>query len=75
MLLFNSRLRLFLGKLKSKWLGHFEITKILPYRAVDIMHLEKRTFKVNRQRLNQYYVGDISMQTIVLLLKIPKVKE
>ena len=75
MLLFNSRLRLFLGKLKSKWLGPFEITKILPYRAVDIMHLEKRTFKVNRQRLNQYYVGDISMKTIVLLLNIRKVKE
>ena len=29
-LLFNSRLFLFLGKLKSKWTGPFLITKVLP---------------------------------------------
>ena len=40
-LLFNSRLRLFPGKLKSRWSGPFEITKVLPYGAVEIMHPEK----------------------------------
>ena len=44
---FNSRLRLFLGKLKSRWSGPFEITQVLPYGGVKIMHLEKGTFKVN----------------------------
>ena len=35
-LLFNSRLRLFLGKLKSRWSGPFKITKVQPNRAVEI---------------------------------------
>ena len=39
-LLFNSRLRLFLGKRKSRWSGLFEITKVLPYGAVEIMQPE-----------------------------------
>ena len=51
MLLFNSRLRLFLGKLKSRWSGPFKITKVLPYGAVEIMHPEKGTFQVNGQKL------------------------
>ena len=40
-LLFNSRSRLFPGKLKSRWSGPFEITNILPYGAVEIIHPEK----------------------------------
>ena len=46
-LLYNSRLRLFPGKLKSRWPGPFTITKIYPYGAVDVTHPEKGTFKVN----------------------------
>jgi len=33
-LLFNSRLRLFLGKLKSRWSGPFVVKQVKPYRAV-----------------------------------------
>ena len=47
MLLFNSRLRLFLGKLKSRWSGPFEIIQVILFGAVEIMHPEKGTFKVN----------------------------
>ena len=47
MLLFKLRLRLFLGKLKSRWSSPFEITQVILYGAVEIMHLEKGTFKVN----------------------------
>ena len=46
-LVFNSRLRLFLEKLTSRWFGPFEITNVLPYGAIEIMHPEKGTFKVN----------------------------
>ena len=46
-LLFNSRLRLFPGKLKSRWSGPSEITQVLPYGVVEIIHPEKGTFKVN----------------------------
>ena len=46
-LLFNSQLKLFPGKLKSKWSGPFIVTQFFQYRGVEIMHLEKGTFKVN----------------------------
>ena len=39
--LFNSKLRLFPRKLKSRWSSPFERTKVLPYGVVEIMHPEK----------------------------------
>ena len=56
-LLFNSRLKLFLGKLKSRWSGPFTVTQV-PYRGVEIMYLEKRSFKFNAQRLKPYFKGE-----------------
>ena len=35
-LLYNFRLKLFLGKLKSRWSRPFRLTKIHPYGAVDL---------------------------------------
>ena len=35
-LLFNSRLKLFPGKLKSKWSGPFAIKEVLPYGAITL---------------------------------------
>ena len=46
-LLFNSRLKLFPGKLKSKWSSLFIVVQVFPYGSVKIMHLEKGQFKVN----------------------------
>nr|GEZ41077.1 reverse transcriptase domain-containing protein [Tanacetum cinerariifolium] len=37
-LLFNSRLKIFLGKLKSRWSGPFTISKIYPYRTAKLIH-------------------------------------
>ena len=37
-LLFNSRLKLFLGKFKSKWSWPFTIKKVKPYGAVELMN-------------------------------------
>ena len=45
--LFNSRLKLFPGKLKSRWFGPFTVTQVFPHGGAEIMHLEKGTFKVN----------------------------
>ena len=56
-LLFNSRLKLFLGKLKSKWSGPFTVLQVFPYGGVDILHPEKGQFKVNAQRLKPYFGG------------------
>ncbi|XP_038688847.1 uncharacterized protein LOC119988008 [Tripterygium wilfordii] len=55
-LLFNSRLRLFPGKLKSRWSGPFVVTAVFPHGAVEIQHETMGTsFKVNGQRLKPYY--------------------
>ena len=35
-LLFNSRLKLFPGKLKSRWSGPFTVIKVYPYGAVEL---------------------------------------
>ncbi|XP_022851119.1 uncharacterized protein LOC111372922 [Olea europaea var. sylvestris] len=48
-LLYNSRLRLFPRKLKSRWSGPFTVVKVFPHGAVEITHDEKGTFKVNGQ--------------------------
>ncbi|KAM1944554.1 hypothetical protein ACFX15_012767 [Malus domestica] len=55
-LLFNSRLRLFPGKLRSKWIGPFVVTNVFPHGAVQIQSLKtQQEFKVNGHRLKPYY--------------------
>ena len=46
-LLFNTRLKLFPGKLKFRWTRPYEIIKVFPFGAVEVTHLDKGTFKVN----------------------------
>ena len=50
-LLFNSRLRLFSEKLKSRWSNPFIVTQVFPYSTIEISHPNKGTFKVNGKRL------------------------
>ncbi|XP_026411049.1 uncharacterized protein LOC113306312 [Papaver somniferum] len=55
-LLFNSRLKLFPGKLRSRWSGPFVVTNVFPYGAVEVTSLTKGTiFKVNVHILKPYY--------------------
>ena len=54
-LLYNSRLHLFPGKLKSKWTGPFIVKHVYPYGAVDIENpRDGIVFKVNGQRLKPF---------------------
>ena len=53
-LLFNSQLKLFPGKLKSQWSGPFVVKRTFPYGAFELEHPETGTFKVNGQRLKLY---------------------
>ncbi|KAK4707113.1 hypothetical protein R3W88_033327 [Solanum pinnatisectum] len=46
-LLYNSRLRLFPGKLKSKWSAPFRVTRVLTNGAIEIEDQEGPLFKVN----------------------------
>nr|GEX89930.1 Pro-Pol polyprotein [Tanacetum cinerariifolium] len=57
-LLFNSKLKIFSGKLKSRWSGPFTISKIYPYRTAKLIHPDGCNFKVNCHRLKHYHGGD-----------------
>nr|GFA78247.1 reverse transcriptase domain-containing protein [Tanacetum cinerariifolium] len=56
--LFNSRLKIFSGKLKSRWSGPFTISEIYPYGTAKLIHPDGCNFKVNRHRLKHYHGGD-----------------
>ena len=58
-LLFNSRLKLFPGKLKSRWSRPFTVMKVFPHGGVEVSHPEKGTFTVATQRLKPYYGGEV----------------
>ena len=57
-LLFNSRLKLFPGKLKSRWSGPFTVTKVFSHGGAEVSHPEKGTFTVATQRLKPYCGGE-----------------
>ncbi|GJY06186.1 reverse transcriptase domain-containing protein [Tanacetum coccineum] len=49
-LLFNSRLKIFSGKLKTRWSGPFTITQVFPYGTVELSQKSGPNFKVNGHR-------------------------
>ncbi|XP_075112243.1 uncharacterized protein LOC142182151 [Nicotiana tabacum] len=54
-LLYNSRLRLFPGKLKSRWLGPFRVVQLFLSGAIEIESEDgTNKFTVNGQRLKHY---------------------
>nr|GFC12378.1 reverse transcriptase domain-containing protein [Tanacetum cinerariifolium] len=57
-LLFNSHLKIFLGKLKTCWSGPFTITKVFPYGTVELFQPDGPNFKVNGHRVKHYFGGD-----------------
>nr|XP_016468571.1 PREDICTED: uncharacterized protein LOC107791089 [Nicotiana tabacum] len=62
-LLFNSRLKLFPGKLKSRWSGPFEVVRVTPYGAIELRDLNgERKFLVNGQRVKHYWGGIIDRE-------------
>ncbi|KAG8647521.1 hypothetical protein MANES_09G078408v8 [Manihot esculenta] len=57
-LLFDSRLKLFPGKLRSRWIGPFIVEHTYPHGAVDIRSIETgKIFKVNGHHLKLYFEG------------------
>ncbi|GJY57678.1 hypothetical protein Tco_0457570 [Tanacetum coccineum] len=71
-LLFNSRLKIFSGKLKSRWSGPFTITEVYPYGTAKLSHADGSNFKVNCHRLKHYYGGDTPPLVIPDLQTFPK---
>jgi hypothetical protein len=57
-LFYHSRLKLFLGKLRSRWIGPFFVSNVYPYGAVEIISLEtNKVFKINGHQLKTFYEG------------------
>ncbi|GKE12988.1 reverse transcriptase domain-containing protein, partial [Tanacetum coccineum] len=51
-LVFKSRLKLFSGKLKSRWYGPYTISKVFPYGTVEVCYLYKEMeFEVSLTRV------------------------
>nr|GFA98232.1 reverse transcriptase domain-containing protein [Tanacetum cinerariifolium] len=73
-LLLNSRLKIFSGKLKSRWSGSFIISEIYPYRTAKLTHLDGSNFKVNCHCLKHYHGGDTPPLEIPDVHTFPKDK-
>ncbi|XP_035842090.1 uncharacterized protein LOC118488821 [Helianthus annuus] len=59
-LLFNSRLKLIAGKLKSRWSGPYVVKEVFPYGTVELYdEVDKGVWKVNGHRLKHYLGGPI----------------
>ncbi|GJV67051.1 reverse transcriptase domain-containing protein [Tanacetum coccineum] len=71
-LLFNSRLKIFSGKLKTRWSGPFTITEVFPYGTAKLSHSDGSNFKMNCHRLKHYFGGDTSATVILDLQTFPK---
>nr|GEU77289.1 hypothetical protein [Tanacetum cinerariifolium] len=63
-LLFNSRLKIFSGKLKSRWSGPFTISHVFPYGTVELSQPDRTNFKVNGHRLKHYFGKDIPKMVV-----------
>ncbi|GJY80589.1 reverse transcriptase domain-containing protein [Tanacetum coccineum] len=71
-LLFNSRLKIFSGKLKTRWNGPFTVTQVFPYGTVELSQNSGPNFKVNGHRLKHYFGGDIPTKVVPDLQTFPK---
>ncbi|XP_022019160.1 uncharacterized protein LOC110919190 [Helianthus annuus] len=59
-LLFNSRLKLITGKLKSRWSGPYVVKEVFPYRTVELFdEVDGGSWKLNIHRLKHYLGGPI----------------
>ncbi|XP_016168807.1 uncharacterized protein LOC107611389 [Arachis ipaensis] len=77
-LLYNSRLRLMPGKLRSRWDRPYMLEKVEPYGVVHLSHPSSPTFfKVNEHRLKLYHGVKVknNKELEIFLLKDPAKEE
>ena len=73
-LLYDSKLHIFLGKLKSRWIGPFVIHQVYPNGVVDLLNSkDSKIFKVNGQRLKPYEIHFIADKKELPLLDLLQV--
>nr|GFB00120.1 reverse transcriptase domain-containing protein [Tanacetum cinerariifolium] len=67
-----AKLKIFSGKLKSRWSGPFTISEIYPYGTAKLIHPDGCNFKVNCHRLKHYHGGDPPPLEILDVTTFPK---
>nr|GFB07509.1 reverse transcriptase domain-containing protein [Tanacetum cinerariifolium] len=70
-LLFNSRLKIFSGKLKTRWSGPFTIAKVFPYGTVELSLANGPNFDMNSHRVKHYFRGDAPQLVVLDLQTFP----
>jgi len=71
-LLCNYRLKLFPGKLKSKWSGPYVVKEVKPYGAIELEEPKShKSWVVNGQRVKPYLGNEQENLTTVILLDDP----
>ena len=71
-LLYDSKLHFFSGKLKSRWIGPFIVQQAYPNGSVDLLNPhDNRVFKVNGQRVKPYVMQQTTDREEILLLDPP----
>ena len=63
-LIFNSGLKLFPSKLRSRWSGPVTVTLVTPYDVTGVKTENGEEFKVNGQRLKHYLGEQIAKETV-----------
>nr|GEV52422.1 DNA-directed DNA polymerase [Tanacetum cinerariifolium] len=58
-LLFNSRLKIFLRKLKTRWSGPFTVTRVFLYATIELSQPNGLNLKVNGHCVKYNFGGDI----------------
>nr|GEV44820.1 reverse transcriptase domain-containing protein [Tanacetum cinerariifolium] len=74
-LLFNSRLKNFSGKLKSRWSGPFTISHVFPYGTAELSQIDRPNFYVNGHRLKHYFGEDIQKWLSLIFKHSPRTNE
>ena len=71
-LLYDSKLHIFPGKLKSRWIGPFIIHQAYPNGSVDLLNQkDNKVFKVNGQRVKPYAAQHTANEEDIPLLDPP----
>jgi len=66
-LMFNSKLKLFPGKLKSKWSGLFKVSQVYSSRAIEIENEDDSIFKINGKQVKLYFGPKDSIKSIATM--------
>lgn len=69
-LLVNSRLNLFQGKLQSKWIHPFKVVRMTQHGVVELRNKgDSSTFLVNAQNVKDFFVKDVDHEVDTLKLE------